>query len=184
MRAKRKSFSSEQQNTAARNLLVQLKYLSEFDAAGSIAMYLVNDGEIDPIEAMRWCWGNQKNVYVPVVTQSDKNSLVFAPVHKNTEFQENKFGIREPIVDIKDIEFAENLDLVLMPLVAFDQQGNRVGMGGGFYDTTFEFLKNNELLTPTLVGIAHEIQKVEDISAEYWDIPLGTIVTDAAVYRI
>ena len=110
-----------------------------------------------------------------------------------TEFTENKFGIREPVVEPGHVIHAETLDLVLTPLVAFDNNGNRVGMGGGYYDTTFEFINNRAAKTslapgsedrPELIGIAHEIQKVEQICAEHWDIPIYTVVTDKSIYKL
>ena len=156
-------------------------------------MYLVNDGEIDPIEVMKWCWENEKQTYVPVIVQQENNTLVFAQVHRGTEFIENNYGIREPVVEPDQVISAEHLDLVLTPLVAFDSNGNRVGMGGGYYDSTFEFIKIRSGKTsltsgsdvhPVLIGIAHEIQRVDKIDAEHWDIPMNTVVTDKNVYTL
>ena len=144
-------------------------------------MYLVNDGEIDPVKVMQWCWENSKIPYVPVV-ERERNKLVFAEVTPQTRFRENRFGIREPENAETGIVAAQQLDLVLAPLVAFDQTGNRLGMGGGFYDRTFEFLTNTDTAEPELIGIAHEIQKVQRIDVEPWDIPLTTVVTDKQVY--
>ncbi len=145
-------------------------------------MYLVNDGEIDPVKVMQWCWENSKIPYVPVV-ETEMNKLVFAEVTPQTRFRENKFGIREPENAETRIVTAQQLDLVLAPLVAFDQNGNRLGMGGGFYDRTFDFLTNTDTAGPELIGIAHEIQKVQRIDVEPWDIPLTTVVTDKQVYN-
>lgn len=187
MRDKRRSLSNHQQAAAAHGLLAQLQAAETFLAATKIAMYLVHDGEIDTIEVMKWCWQNSKQTYLPIVVQAEKNTLLFANVNEETEYVENRFGIKEPIVEQAQIIQAQGLDLVLMPLVAFDQNGNRVGMGGGFYDTTFAFLKENPATkchyNPQLIGVAHEIQQVDDISAEHWDIPLMTVVTDKNMYN-
>ena len=150
-------------------------------------MYLASDGEVNPIEVMKWCWNNSKQSYVPIVVQEVKNSLLFAEINAQAEFTKNCFNINEPVVARDQIIKAEDLDLVLLPLVAFDQHGNRIGMGGGFYDTTFAFLKNNATegaiqVKPRLIGIAHEFQQVEEISSEYWDIPLTMVVTDKQIY--
>ena len=75
------------------------------------------------------------------------------------------------------------LDLVLLPLVGFNRSGNRSGMGGGFYDTAFAFKKTRPRRLPRLIGLAHEIQLVENIDAEHWDIPLCAVVTDRRIYR-
>ncbi len=187
IRDKRRSLSPDQQAVAARGLLAQLQSVAAFLAATKIALYLTHDGEIDPRDVMKWCWQNSKQAYLPMVVQGEKNTLLFANVNEQTEYVENRFSIKEPVVEQDQIIQAQRLDLVLVPLVAFDQNGNRIGMGGGFYDTTFAFLK--EKLTdqshhnPRLIGIAHEIQKVGDIAAEHWDVPLTTVVTDKNIYN-
>ena len=183
MRERRRSLADHERCAAAKGLLANLASIGVLDAARCIALYLVNDGEIDPIEVMHWCWANQRLVYVPIVVQEKKNTLVFAPVSGNTEFRENRYGIPEPVVDTDQVIGPEDLDLVLLPLVAFDSMGNRLGMGGGFYDTTFEFVRGATGGVPTLVGIAHELQRVERIDSESWDIPLATVVTDQGIYR-
>ena len=182
IRDRRRALSDEQRTCAAAGLLKQLCGLDDFMQSENVAMYLVNDGEIDPIDTMHWCWQNHRKPYVPIVVQKGSNCLLFAEIQETTEFVENRYGIREPVVAPDDLVEASDLDLVLMPLVAFDSFGNRVGMGGGFYDTTFEFLKNGEKQKPVLIGIAHEVQKVERIEAESWDIPLSRVVTDNRVY--
>ncbi len=181
MRNKRNTLAPARQSAASAGLLDQLRSIISFNSARTIAMYLVNDGEIDPARVMQWCWENAKIPTVPVV-QGDSGILVFAEVTPKTRFRENRFGIREPVITQTRVVTARQLDLVLLPLVAFDQVGNRLGMGGGFYDRTFEFLANTDTTRPELIGIAHEIQKVKQIHVEPWDIPLTTVVTDKQVY--
>jgi 5-formyltetrahydrofolate cyclo-ligase len=182
MRSQRRSLSGDEQARASVGLLKQLKSIPEFAESGSIAMYLVNDGEIDPVQAMNWCWKRGTKTYVPVVVQENENSLLFAEINTQSEFRNNRFGISEPVTKYNQLLEARQLDLVLMPLVAFDESGNRIGMGGGFYDTTFEFVRSQGVNRPVLIGIAHEIQKVDQIVAQPWDIPLGRVVTDRNVY--
>ncbi len=188
MRDKRRSLSPDQQAVAASGLLAQLQSVAAFLAATKIALYLTNDGEINPMDVMKWCWRNSKQTYLPIVVQEEKNTLLFANVNEQTEYVENRFSIREPVVEQNQIIQAQSLDLALMPLVAFDQNGNRIGMGCGFYDTTFAFLKEKSTdkphHNPRLIGIAHEIQKVDDIAVDYWDIPLTTVVTDKNIYTL
>ena len=184
MRNLRRELDAVQRQSAAAGLLRNLMTLDAFTAADSVALYLVNDGEIDPIDVMHWCWNNGRRTYVPIVIQQQGNSLVFAPVSSDSEFRENRFGIPEPVVDQSEIIRAAELDLVLLPLVAFDASGNRIGMGGGFYDRTFEFVRDQGALVPTMIGIAHELQRVPQIESESWDIPLSTVVTDSGVYHM
>ena len=184
MRILRRELDAAQRQSAAAGLLQNLMTLDAFIAADSVALYLVNDGEIDPIDVMHWCWKNDRRTYVPIVIQKQGNFLVFAPVGPDSEFRENRFGIPEPVVDEGEVIRAEDLDLVLLPLVAFDAYGNRIGMGGGFYDRTFEFVRDQDVRAPTMIGIAHELQRVPQIESESWDIPLSTVVTDSGVYQL
>ena len=181
MRHKRNALCPARQSAAAAGLLDQLLSLAVFNSAGVIAMYVANDGEIDPARVMQWCRENAKIPTVPIV-QRDSEPLVFAQVTGRTRFRKNKFGIHEPDIAQCRVFTAQQLDLALLPLVAFDRTGNRLGMGGGFYDRTFEFLAGTDGSGPELIGIAHEMQKVQRFDAEPWDIPLSAVVTDQQVY--
>ena len=152
-------------------------------------MYLANDGEIDPADAMKSCWQHikrdkqPKQFYVPLLPNghdpSDK-TLRFAEITAQTKFANNRFGIAEP-VDAPLID-ARKLDLVLLPLVGFDIRGNRIGMGGGFYDATFAANRTGNT-APQLVGLAHDCQCVDAITADNWDIAISAVVTDKRIYH-
>jgi 5-formyltetrahydrofolate cyclo-ligase len=185
LRAARNRLSIQDQAAAGEGLLRHLQMLPEFLQSSRVALYLANDGEIDPAKVMWWIVDNERTCFLPVVQQQDnRNSLLFAEVNRETRLVDNGFGIAEPDVIASDLTTADELDLVLLPLVGFDHRGNRIGMGGGFYDTTFEFLKSGDRHKPLLVGVAHEMQKVDRINAESWDIPLSTVVTDQSIYRL
>ena len=92
------------------------------------------------------------------------------------QFKKNKYGIREP--ESPTLVDANCLDVVLMPLVGFDRTGNRIGMGGGFYDRTFQFLSGRKKTKPLLIGLAYSIQEVANIPNRPWDIPLNFIATE------
>ena len=75
------------------------------------------------------------------------------------------------------------LDLVITPLVAFDAEGNRMGMGGGYYDRSFAWRKRRRIWRgPMLVGYAYELQKLNSIRASDWDVPMDAVVTESALY--
>lgn len=98
----------------------------------------------------------------------------------------NQYGIKEPCLRTNKTILSKQLNLVLLPLVAFDAQGNRMGMGGGYYDRTFAFKNQhqNKIGTkPKLLGLAHECQQVEQLPIESWDIPLQGILTDQHYYQ-
>ena len=185
LRQGRNQLSNAAQENAAHGLLTQLLKMPEFNQSHRVATYLSNDGEIDPKDVIDWLQQNNRNSFVPMVRQEQgRNWLMFAEIKADTVFVNNRFGIAEPVVPESEWVPADTLDLVLLPLVGFDRHGNRIGMGGGFYDTTFEFVAKERRDRPVLVGIAHEIQRVENIDAESWDIPLSTVVTDQHVYRL
>ncbi len=184
LRAARNGLSAQDQATAGKGLLRQLQLLPEFVQSNRVALYLANDGEIDPLTVMWWIVDSDRTCFLPVVQQREHhNSLLFAEFNGATQLVDNRFGIAEPEVNRSKLTKVRELDMVLLPLVGFDNEGNRIGMGGGFYDTTFEFLKSGDQNKPLLVGVAHEIQKVGGIDAESWDIPLSTVVTDRNIYR-
>jgi len=94
----------------------------------------------------------------------------------------NFYGIPEP----RPIELIDprTLDLVLTPLVAFDGSGHRIGMGGGYYDRSFAFLRRRRYWRkPHLLGLAYELQKLPAIIPNDWDIPLDAVATEARIYR-
>ncbi|MGB5708864.1 MAG: 5-formyltetrahydrofolate cyclo-ligase [Arenicellales bacterium] len=185
LRAARRMLTPEDQSKAAEDLLTRLLEVDLFTQSNRIALYLAHDGEIDPSRVIHWCQINFRHSYLPIVKQErGRNWLMFGEVEPNSQFQKNKFGIQEPVIDQSALLDARELDLVLLPLVGFDRRGNRIGMGGGFYDTTFEFLRQSANRTPELIGVAHEIQKITSVNAESWDVPLTMVVTDQAVYRL
>ncbi len=182
LRHQRNALGHAYQARAAAGLIVQLKTMPVFQHSTYIALYLANDGEIDPAAVLQWCLACGKRCYAPVIIGNEK-LLRFAEITAHTDFNNNRFGIAEPAVAEAQLIDAPELDLVLLPLVGFDSHGNRIGMGGGFYDTTFAFQKTNPRSTPQLIGLAHEIQRVENITADNWDIPISAVITDQRIYR-
>lgn len=148
-----------------------------------IALYLANDGEINPGLLIEQANFMGKQLYLPILAPL-KNSLYFAPFDTTQRLTLNRFNIAEPACHPSRWKTAWQLDLLLLPLVAFDVQGNRMGMGGGFYDRTLAYLQHRRFWKkPALVGAAHEIQKVAQLDAQSWDIPLDYIITEKHCYR-
>jgi 5-formyltetrahydrofolate cyclo-ligase len=107
--------------------------------------------------------------------------LDFRLFKKGQKLIRNNIGIPEPARKFTCKPFA--LSLVLLPLVAFDSEGNRLGMGKGYYDRTFAFLRRSVRQRPALLGLAHECQKVDELEIAWWDVPLDGVVTDEAWYK-
>lgn len=180
MRRRRRALSPAQQKQAARQLFRRVATSSLFRFSKRIAFSLANDGEIDPYLLLREAQRRGKRCYLPVLHPVGPARLQFREWEKGHPLHKNRFGIPEPRASKRSAPRA--LSLVLMPLVAFDAQGNRLGMGKGYYDRTFAFLGRSVSRLPRLIGLAHECQRVEKLELEPWDLPLEAIVTDAAWY--
>ncbi|MBE9515920.1 MAG: 5-formyltetrahydrofolate cyclo-ligase [Proteobacteria bacterium] len=184
LRQQRCSLSAQQQQQHAQQLAAQLRNLREFRNAHQIAAYIAADGEIDPWDGMMEAWQRQKAVYTPVISHLFWERLWFAPADPDGAWRENRFGIPEPIVPRAWWQRANTMDLILLPLVAFDTQGNRLGMGGGFYDRALAFLMNRKhWRQPRLFGLAHSLQQVDSLPRQPWDVPLDGIVTENEILR-
>lgn len=180
IRAQRRSISIKERQNLSQQLADRLSKSSLFQNSRHIAFYLPNDGEIDLQPLIRHAWQQKKCCYLPVLGHSHARALWFLPFKPNTPLYKNRFGIFEPKHKPSDRFFkTQSLDLMLLPLVAFDKNGNRLGMGGGFYDRTLSFLQNRKHWhKPHLIGAAYQFQEVKNIPARVWDIPLQGIATD------
>jgi 5-formyltetrahydrofolate cyclo-ligase len=148
-----------------------------------IAVYLAADGEIDPLPLMQRLWALGKKVYLPVLEPFSDNRLWFVKFEPGDHLVYNRYGIPEPERRHRRLIKPNALDLVFTPLVAFDLLGNRLGMGGGYYDRSFAFLNRRiHWRKPRLVGLAYDFQRLNAINHESWDIPLHAIATDQRIY--
>ncbi len=183
MRARRRALSPSERHHHSLALERNLASSPQFLRSRHIALYLPNDGELDlrPVIARAEAMG--KRCYLPVLSPLYHNRLWFAPYHQGDELQLNRFGIPEPILNWRQMRPVWTLDLVLTPLVAFDLQGNRLGMGGGFYDRTLAYLgRRRYWRKPHLIGTAYEFQCVEALEIQHWDVPLSGVVTESHHY--
>ena len=184
LRQARRQLSPTQQRLAARDLYRQLAQHPVFRRARHIAFYLPNDGEIDPRPLMLEAQRRGKAIYLPVLNAWPRTRMVFQRIMPNERLRPNRFGIAEPAFRPNRQRRIWTLDLVLMPLVGFDEEGGRLGMGGGFYDRSLAYRgrrKNGH--KPTLLGLAHECQKVDRLPLEPWDVSLQATVTDQRWYK-
>ncbi|GAL27902.1 5-formyltetrahydrofolate cyclo-ligase [Vibrio variabilis] len=105
--------------------------------------------------------------------------LRYAPT---TPLVYNQYKILEPRLDKQMICPVADLDIIFTPLVAFDEQGQRLGMGGGYYDRTLAPWESKST-GPIAIGLAHDCQQVSALPTESWDIPLSTIMTPSKIWR-
>ncbi|MCV2403894.1 5-formyltetrahydrofolate cyclo-ligase [Marinomonas sp. C2222] len=178
LRQARRSLSTTEQANAAKHLVKQFQdnlqpLLINSPSPKKVALYLANDGEICPQYLCEFFWQSKIQTYLPVI---DNQELKFAVYTESSQWQSNQYGIKEPVAT--EYLSPHDLDLVFLPLVGFDKQGGRLGMGGGFYDRTFANKKVHE--EPLLIGLAHNCQQVDELPIESWDVPLQAILTPSS----
>lgn len=174
-RKMRRALSESERQLAAHRLFSHFLNLPFLNSIRHIAAYLAVDGEIDPVLIIQWCWKNQKLCYLPKLTLGNQHNIMqFLLYTKNKILKLNKFNIPEPETENADeIKAADQLDLILLPLVAFDQSGHRLGMGKGYYDAVLWGVKK-----PFLLGLGYDFQCVEKIVPHEKDVGLDGILTD------
>jgi 5-formyltetrahydrofolate cyclo-ligase len=184
LRLRRNALTARQQSSAARAVMRRLVRQPWFVRARTVALYVAMDGEIDPAPLLRRALAKGKRVYLPLLQRGGK--LRFGAYRPRMRMRRNRFSIPEPVGGSR--RQPTQLDLVLLPLVGFDRRGGRLGMGGGFYDRTFAFLKGrgqrNNRRKPRLVGLAHHFQEVRELPREAWDVPLAAVITERAWIKI
>ncbi len=151
-----------------------LRKISAIRRAGTIAFYIPNEGEIDLFPLMLHCLKHGRQCYLPVLECPDEKKLLFAEWVPGQVMKKNKYGIAEPVVPHHHLLSAAEMDLIFMPLVAFDDSGNRLGMGGGYYDRTLAECCFGGSATlskkPFLVATGHDVQYIPQLPNDTWDI--------------
>lgn len=170
MRRRRRAIGFGAQKRASFALAKQVFATAAYQRSQHIAFYLANDGEIDVGSIIKRAWLQGKTCYLPVV---DGKQLLFVNYTPASVLEPNRYGIPEP--SSGGLIEAHMLDLVLTPLVAFDRHNHRIGMGGGFYDRTFE--RSAIRHSVFMMGVAHQCQRVHEITPQPWDVPLDQVVT-------
>ena len=181
IKEKRKQLSDESLNLLGNHILKNIQGLISFEDHERISTYFSVNNEVDTSMLNNYLWGINKHLFLPRVKQG---RLLFSSYSKDQELSLNNYGIPEPKhINEKSIE-VEQFDLMFIPLVAFDSNCNRIGMGGGYYDKTLAFKKKSEVnKKPLLIGLAYEFQKIDTIEKNTWDIPMDAIITEDKTYK-
>ncbi|MBA2657014.1 MAG: 5-formyltetrahydrofolate cyclo-ligase [Tatlockia sp.] len=166
----REKLSVEYQHRASTKICDSIRALEIYRSAKYIALYQAIRGEVSLSSLWNSAPLQGKFCYFPVL-QEDK-TLLFLPANTKTTFILNRFGIREPDVAKSAALPANSLDLIIMPLVAFDSMGTRLGMGAGYYDRSLATVTH-----PILIGAAYEFQYYPYIEPQSWDVPMTLVVT-------
>lgn len=171
IRQQRRSLSYLQQQQANHKLGLALARHPLVKRTQHIALYKGFDNEIDPW-AFHHCWSSNKQLYLPVLHPNGSHHLYFLPACP--PWRSNRYGITEPSLDTHRPVHLNQLDLILMPLLAFDNSGNRLGAGGGFYDRTLALRSWQK--RPYQLGVAYHFQRAQQLPHEAWDQPLDDVI--------
>ncbi|MCG6887218.1 MAG: 5-formyltetrahydrofolate cyclo-ligase [Proteobacteria bacterium] len=186
LRRQRCALSEAERRHASLQLCEHVATSRLFVNSHRIAFYLPNDGEIDLQPLIEYAWQTGKQCYLPVIGPRNSRRLWFLPYAPHSPLWTNRFGISEPLHHPGERRFKPHaLNLILLPLVAFDANGNRLGMGGGFYDRTFAFLTHRRIWhRPRLLGTAYQFQQQASLPVYPWDVPLDGIATEQGIIRV
>ena len=181
IKEKRSQLSEKELHLTSKAITERIRSFKFPKELTKIGIYYAVNNEVDVHPLCKILWQESKRVYLPIV---EKKKLLFGEYRNTSNLKNNRFKIPEPIVGLESQISAFELDLIFMPLVAFDPMGNRIGMGGGFYDRTLDNKQlDNDLKKPILVGVAYEFQKQNQIQPNPWDIPLDMIFTESKIYH-
>ena len=173
LREKYKKLRKEVLDKKERDSLITRKVLlsEEYKKANTIAIYVSKEDEVDTKELIDSCLAAGKTVCVPVAFP-DSRDMCFYHITSRSVLKKGPFGILIPEPTIRDLVFPNEIDLFIVPMVAFDRNNNRLGQGGGYYDTYLAKANGDT------IGIAYDIQMTGDMVVEPHDVKVKKIITD------
>lgn len=180
IRQRRRALTPEQQRRFGQQAAARMLSFPPVVMAHTVAVFLSFDGELDTQPLIEQLWQAGKRVYLPALHPFSPGNLLFLHYHPQSALVTNRLKIQEPRLDVRDVLPLPKLDVLVTPLVAFDEDGQRLGMGGGFYDRTLQNWQQHKILP---VGYAHDCQLVEKLPVEEWDIPLPAVVTPSKIWE-
>lgn len=179
MRRRRDALSAKHQVQASFKLSNSARRSPRLLNANRLAAYLAFEGEIQPHQLIKRLTSAQ--LFLPRISNYQRREMRF--LRADGARQLSRFGISEPL-PITQPTPANMLDVILLPVVAFDRRGNRLGMGAGYYDRVLSSLAHQSSTRPYLVGLAHHFQEVKSLQASPWDVPLDAILTDLEFIQV
>ena len=176
----RRKLSKQQQKMIESQCLKQCLQHPKFLKAKKIGIYLDAFGEVKTKRLIEYCFAQGKSVYLPMICNMNK-ILVWVKIshqqYRDQRFSLHPLGMREPMASRG--RHISVLDVVIMPLLACDFKGTRMGMGGGFYDRTLA----SAFSRPHRLGLAHDFQFLDvQLKKNSWDQPLDSLITPAKTY--
>ncbi len=177
MLARRNSISQATIEQLSEKISQRLFELQEFQNATTISTYLNTRSEVSTDPIVSWCISHGKRVIIPVTNRPSRR-LIFSEVRDpGRELELGTFGIREPKPESLRPVPLEEAEVALVPGVAWDHRGYRIGYGGGYYDRTINSLRSHLLS----IGLAYEFQIVNRVPTNRYDQPVDKLVTERRV---
>jgi len=163
---------------AADQAAIKLHTSKLLSRARSVASYINVNHEFPTARINQTILEHGLELRFPVIVNYEKALMRFAPWKLRTKFELNRYAIPEPVSTIQSIDLIQP-DLILLPLLGFDNQGNRIGMGGGYYDRYLGSLPRYK--KPVLIGLAFNNQSLASINCSEFDIPIDGILTESGL---
>lgn len=177
VRAQLNAIMPTQREAASREICSRLRQQAIWQSAGSILFFAPTADEPDIWPLVEESLAAQKTVALPRFSAEHSGYVARQVRDLERDIRIGRFQIREPDASCLELELSR-FDLILVPGVAFDHSGRRLGRGQGYYD---RWLRDAQ--ATTLCGVAFEEQWLEEIPAEEHDITMQLVVTPTGVYR-
>ena len=174
---KRHSLSKNEIRNRSQQVLLHLTETLEYRNSQNILFYAATRSEVQTEEMIKIAIKMGKNIFIPIILSDCINLAVSKIFDFDTELEKGKKGILEPKKEYNRLFPPDNIDLIIIPGVAFDLSGNRIGRGFGYYDN---FLRKVRSSTK-IIALAFEMQIVEKIITDKNDIPVDKIITDIRI---
>lgn len=177
--SQRRKLSLQETKDAGLKILSILREHEFFRQKRVVASYIAVRGEVDTGSINSWLLKNGHTLALPVVDPVRDGEMSFYKAEPETVFTKGRYGISEPEAKAESLVPERDINAVLLPLVGFDLSGNRLGMGGGYYDRLLKKLKDDTLL----IGIAYDFQRLESIETREWDMRVDEVITPSGLLR-
>jgi len=179
MRQLRRALSDVERDSAHRQFARVLSRTCRLRPGSRIAVYFAYGHEADLRYVIDVAHRHGCLLYLPVITDFRRSRMRFVRYRTDSVMRVNRYGIAEPDWRRTEIIPVRRLDLILLPLVAFDERGWRLGSGAGFYDRSLHHLREGRRWRrPKLIGVGYECQRVAGLHPDSWDVPLDGMLTE------
>lgn len=168
---KRRMLSAEERTAQSELILSQLEKMTVFREAKTVLLYYPKNNEVDVLPLFKR-YKRDKVLLLPV---THRNGMTANPYEGNDKMHRGKVGIPEPTTP----PFEGNIDVIIVPAVAFDKEGNRLGRGGGYYD---RFLKKQT--HATIIGVGYDFQLVDEVPVRKHDQKMHRIILPSQTIQV